>query len=205
MAKKIYAVKNGRKTGLFETWTECEASVKSYPGALYKSFTTKEAALEYLNGTETSVKEKKTEKITVPNGVLVAYVDGSYNKEKQIYGSGVVLFFKDESKEIYEAGDDEVMLKMWNVAGEVNAAMLAIEYGIENGFEKVIIHHDYTGIAGWANGWKANEEGSKVYKEYIEEAKEKIKIEFVKVKAHSKNELNDLADALAKKACGINE
>ena len=59
----------------------------------------------------------------------------------------MVLFFKDESKEIYEAGDDEVMLKMWNVAGEVNAAMLAIEYAIENGFEKVIIHHDYTGIA----------------------------------------------------------
>ena len=88
---------------------------------------------------------------------------------------------------------------------EVNAAMLAIEYGIENGFEKVIIHHDYTGIAGWANGWKANEEGSKVYKEYIEEAREKIAIEFVKVKAHSKDELNDLADALAKKVCGINE
>ena len=77
MAKKIYAVKNGRKTGLFETWAECEASVKAYPGALYKGFTTKEAALEYLNGGETNIKEVKTKKITVPNGVLVAYVDGS--------------------------------------------------------------------------------------------------------------------------------
>ena len=30
MAKKYYAVKKGRKTGVFETWDECKQSVSGY-------------------------------------------------------------------------------------------------------------------------------------------------------------------------------
>ena len=48
MAKKYYAVKVGLSTGIFETWEECEASVKGYPGALYKSFKSKSEAYEYM-------------------------------------------------------------------------------------------------------------------------------------------------------------
>ena len=36
-SKKIYAVKKGKITGVFETWEECKASVEGYPGAEYKS------------------------------------------------------------------------------------------------------------------------------------------------------------------------
>ena len=47
---KIYAVKVGRKTGLFSTWASCEEAVKGYPNASYKSFKTKEEALAWLGG-----------------------------------------------------------------------------------------------------------------------------------------------------------
>ena len=47
--KKFYAVKAGRKTGIFTTWAECSASVSGYPKAEYKGFATKEDAEAYMN------------------------------------------------------------------------------------------------------------------------------------------------------------
>lgn len=38
MAKKYYAVQKGRKPGIYETWADCEAQVKGFSGAVYKSF-----------------------------------------------------------------------------------------------------------------------------------------------------------------------
>ena len=39
--KKFYAVRQGRKTGMFLTWDECKKQVMGYPGAIYKSFGTR--------------------------------------------------------------------------------------------------------------------------------------------------------------------
>ena len=45
MAKqKIYVVWQGRKPGIYTSWGECEAQVKGYPGAKYKSFGSRAAA-----------------------------------------------------------------------------------------------------------------------------------------------------------------
>ena len=51
MAKKVYAVKKGRETGIFSTWEECKQKVHGYPGAQYKSFPTLKEAQDYLQGT----------------------------------------------------------------------------------------------------------------------------------------------------------
>ncbi len=42
--KKYYVVWNGRQTGIFTTWAECEKQVKGYTGARFKSFLSKEEA-----------------------------------------------------------------------------------------------------------------------------------------------------------------
>lgn len=47
---KVYAVRAGRKTGLFESWDDCKAQVDGFQGAVFKSFPTREAAMEYLGG-----------------------------------------------------------------------------------------------------------------------------------------------------------
>ena len=44
MAKKYYAVKTGRKTGVFDTWGECQKQVTGFSGAEFKSFGTIEEA-----------------------------------------------------------------------------------------------------------------------------------------------------------------
>ncbi len=63
MAKKnFYAVKVGRKIGIFKTWAECSKYVADYPNAKFKGFATYEEAENYLK--ETSVKTiKEKEKI----------------------------------------------------------------------------------------------------------------------------------------------
>ena len=35
MAKKYYAVRAGRKTGIFETWDECRAQTTGFKGASF--------------------------------------------------------------------------------------------------------------------------------------------------------------------------
>lgn len=50
MAKPgYYAVRHGRKVGIYRTWAECEAQVKGFPGARYKKFGTNHEAEEFIN------------------------------------------------------------------------------------------------------------------------------------------------------------
>lgn len=50
-AKKYYAVKKGKVTGVFKSWAECRDAVDGYSGARYKGFSTLEEAEEYLGET----------------------------------------------------------------------------------------------------------------------------------------------------------
>ncbi len=44
--KKYYVVWQGHDPGIYESWAECQAQIKNYSGAKYKSFPTKETAEE---------------------------------------------------------------------------------------------------------------------------------------------------------------
>ena len=50
MKIKFYAVKAGRRTGIYPTWPECEAQTKGYPGAVYKGFSNRGDAEKFLGG-----------------------------------------------------------------------------------------------------------------------------------------------------------
>nr|XP_018264724.1 uncharacterized protein I303_02903 [Kwoniella dejecticola CBS 10117]OBR86882.1 hypothetical protein I303_02903 [Kwoniella dejecticola CBS 10117] len=45
----FYAVADGRKTGVYNTWSEAEEQVKGYPGAKFKKFPTEAQAKEYVS------------------------------------------------------------------------------------------------------------------------------------------------------------
>lgn len=45
---KFYAVKKGRKTGIFNTWEECKEQVHKFSGCKFKSFSSYEEAAAYL-------------------------------------------------------------------------------------------------------------------------------------------------------------
>lgn len=56
---KFYAVKKGRKEGIFDTWEECKAQVSEYSGAEFKSFKKLEEAQEYLGMANIAILEVK--------------------------------------------------------------------------------------------------------------------------------------------------
>ena len=50
MAKKVYAIKAGRKPGIYNTWDEAKAQVDGYKGAIYKGFTSLDEAKAFMEG-----------------------------------------------------------------------------------------------------------------------------------------------------------
>ena len=52
MAKKqkYYVVWEGNNPGVYDNWTDCQLQIKSYPGAKYKAFTSREEAVEAFRG-----------------------------------------------------------------------------------------------------------------------------------------------------------
>jgi ribonuclease HI len=52
--KQYYAVRNGRKPGIYRTWEECKAQVDGYAKAQYKGFTSLEEAEAYLGYAQTN-------------------------------------------------------------------------------------------------------------------------------------------------------
>ena len=110
-----YAVKAGRKTGIYESWEDCKKQVHGFPGAIFKKWKTKEEAELYLekktevfpetdgecvslfsDSKRKSVKEKQDEPVSedalqealfqkYPTEAI-AFVDGSYQKESGTYG-----------------------------------------------------------------------------------------------------------------------
>ena len=200
VAKKVYAVRKGRTTGIFMNWDDCKAQVDGFAGAEYKSFADPAEAMAYLGLAESPEGEDQ-----FPAGIR-AYVDGSYDSSSGRFSCGVVIVETDvngksETTELNSAFDDEEAAQQRNVAGEIMGSKIAIDWCRANGVKAVEIYHDYEGIGAWADRkWKANNPLTQGYREFVEEARKSMEITFVKVKAHAGNKYNELADKLAKKA-----
>lgn len=224
MTKKFYAVRKGRKTGIFTTWDECRAQVHGFPCAEYKSFPTMEGAKGFMelgmegenelpfdedpkqpsNNTNSSIATKQITQTISNEPELVAYVDGSYDQSTKRFSYGMVILENGEEKTFNKSFSDPSLAGMRNVAGEIMGAKAAMEYAIANNKKRLVIYHDYEGIAKWPLGiWKTNKEGTIAYKAYYDEAKTKVSIRFQKVTGHSGDKYNDYADKLAKQALGL--
>lgn len=193
--QKFYAVKVGRETGIFTSWDDCKKQVMGYKGAVYKSFPSKAEAEQYLNGDKAIAMEQY-------NGPI-AYVDGSYDVKTGAFAAGAVILYNGEQIEFSEKYTDSELAQMRNVAGEIKASRLVMEYALANGWESIAIYHDYQGISAWCDGsWQAKLNGTKEYRDFYQSIKDKLAVHFVKVKGHSGDKYNDMADSLAKKALG---
>lgn len=215
--KKYYAVKKGRRVGIYNTWNECKKQVDGYSGAKYKSFKNKEDALDFISITnekqENPIKPVHYDSckfikeviidldipVTKRTQNLVVYVDGS-NKQTDIYGFGVVCIDNGiDITHFYGYGYNNEMRMMRNVSGEMLGAINAVEYAVKHHYKTLKIYYDYYGIEKWVTGeWKAKNEFTQMYRDFMRN--QPVDISFEKVEAHTGVEFNELADKLAKKA-----
>lgn len=208
MAKKnkFYAVKKGNKTGVYHSWEECQEATKGFSGAEFKSFESEDEAQAYLNDEDIVYKNDILPRLK--EGKVVAFVDGSFNPQKRVYGYGIHIITPDNGNPVELCGKaaNEKYIDLRNMAGEILGAINAIDWAWKNCYNKIVIFHDLEGISKWADGsYKAQTPLSQFYRRYIEEKQDVIQIEFVKVSGHSNNRYNDRADLLAKGSVNDNK
>ena len=194
MSAKLYAVRNGRETGIFATWAECKAQVDGFSGAEFKSFKNRADAETYLNQNQAVADDGPSVEDDYISNSVDAYTDGGARDGRAAWG---FVLIKGDSPVAQGSGlvsNPEVSAEA-NAAAELAAAMRAVRAAEELGATEVIIHHDYLGVANHVTGaWKAKSVGAKKYAEWMK--KQNIRVRFVHVRGHSGNRWNDHADGL---------
>lgn len=191
---KYYAIKCNEGLEIFESWDEAKEYMIGKSGISQKSFKSKEEAKAFL------FDEILTDDITEPK----AYIDGSYDAKTNRYSFGGVLIINNTEYKFKKAYEPDEYSEARNVAGEIKGAGFIINYCVNHDIKKVHIFFDYQGIEAWYKGdWDANSPIAKEYVKFRDKIKDKIEVIFHKVKSHTNNHYNDMADILAKEALGL--
>ncbi len=108
--KKYYVVWHGLETGIYESWKECEAQIKGFPGALYAGFPSKEIAQEaYEAGYEVyrSGRPKKS-KSSAAIVEIPKEVEGSWSVDAACSGNPGKMEYRgvetDNGNELFRMG-----------------------------------------------------------------------------------------------------
>ncbi len=203
-ANKFYAVRCGRVPGVYTSWEDCKKQVYGFGGASYKGFLTEAEAEAFVRGGNISPAGETSPIAEESPAEAVAYVDGSYSPSDGRYSFGAVIITGGEELYFKQAFDRDEAASMRNVAGEIEGAKFAMGYCVEHNIPSVDIFYDYSGIECWCTGeWRTNNPHTQSYKAYFDKVKQTLSVRFKKVRGHSGDKYNDIADSLAKSALGI--
>ena len=224
MAKKVYAVKVGRQTGLFNTWAECEAQVKGFMGAKFKGFMTAQEAMSWLKGDDApkgqgemflfspgakaaaKPQEKEPAAFTREADYII-YTDGSCLRNPDGPGGWAAVLTEQATGKVQElsGGDPSTT----NNRMELTAALRALSAVPEGA--KVALYTDSQYMKNgftkhWLEGWKkkgwVTAKGTPVLNKELwvalDEAFHLRTVEFHWVKGHVGVEANERCDQLAK-------
>lgn len=208
MKKKIYAVKQGRKIGLFPSWEECEQQIKGYAGAKFKSFPTEREALSWLHGEEIpAAKKNSTDASTVKDFMYIIYTDGSCLRNPDGPGGWAAILTETATGETVELHGGETCTT--NNRMELTSAIAALAHVEEPSSVALFTDSQYLKNAfsrHWIDNWKRNgwktSTGSDVKNKdlwmRLDTLFQKHRVTFHWVKGHAGNEKNERCDHLAK-------
>jgi len=221
--KKIYAVKQGRKPGIYKEWfgpQGAEVQIKGFAGARFKGFPSREEAETWMqelsgSGTSTVPREKSSrhakavsEATAMPPAAasgeeVVIYTDGGCRNNPGPGGYGVVLLHEGSRQELSGG-----YAKTTNNRMELTACIKGLEALARK--QSVIVFSDsqyvVNGIEkGWARKWKKNDwkrteremaENSDLWAQLLD-ACDKHEVKFKWVRGHDGNRENERCDVLA--------
>jgi ribonuclease HI len=219
---KYYAVAAGRTTGIFTSWPIAKAQVEGFPGAIYKSFKTREQAEAFLadpvvgNGPKkTGSSRKPQDKNPVgsdrdwPDGTIVVYTDGSAIGNPGPGGYGVVIQKQPDgpAREL-SGGYGHTTNNRMEMTGVIKALQ-----ALQGTGSPVVVHSDSRYVVdaltkGWAAGWekrgwkRSNGQPAlnpDLWKQLLPLV-QSMNVRFVWVRGHSGNPLNERCDELANTA-----
>ena len=131
----------------------------------------------------------------------IAYVDASYSDNERFGAVGIVLLTSSEVIQYSEIPEDLEDCALTSTNHELLAAAKAIKMAKERHIKNLIIKYDNSSIGELAKSQSVSKTSMEEwYKQLVMKHREKMSITFKKVKGHSKEYFNELADRLAYKA-----
>jgi ribonuclease HI len=138
---------------------------------------------------------------------IIAYTDGSFQRGNDQVACGYAAVIVSQEKKLISVlnGTNSRDLAMHQVSGEIQAALAAVAWAEENGYQRVEIRYDYEGVGKWPDrAWKTNKEGTKRYAAEINAARGRgLEVVFSWVRGHNADPLNELADENAWNAAQV--
>ena len=211
MAKKFYAVKRGRKTGLYTVWAECAAQVKGFQGAIYKGFMTEDEARAWLGGADARTEQPRAAAEmaapSAPDADYIIHTDGSCLRNPGGAGgwAAVIETVATGAVEEKSGGDPETT----NNRMELTAALMALSAVPEGARVALYTDSQYLKNAFtkfWLPAWKKRgwkkADGEPVLNQdlwvQLDAAFAARQVQFHWVKGHAGNPRNERCDALAR-------
>lgn len=211
MAKKFYAVKRGRKTGLYTVWAECAAQVKGFQGAVYKGFMTEEEARAWLGGADARAEQPRVAAEmaapSAPDADYIIHTDGSCLRNPGGAGGWAAVIETAATGAVEEksGGAPETT----NNRMELTAALMALSAVPEGARVALYTDSQYLKNAFtkfWLPAWKKRgwkkADGEPVLNQdlwvQLDAAFAARQVQFHWVKGHAGNPRNERCDALAR-------
>ena len=211
MAKKFYAVKRGRKTGLYTVWAECAAQVKGFQGAVYKGFMTEDEARAWLGGADARAEQPRAvaemAAPSAPDADYIIHTDGSCLRNPGGAGGWAAVIETAATGAVEEksGGAPETT----NNRMELTAALMALSAVPEGARVALYTDSQYLKNAFtkfWLPAWKKRgwkkADGEPVLNQdlwvQLDAAFAARQVQFHWVKGHAGNPRNERCDALAR-------
>ncbi len=155
--QKYYVVWHGHHPGIYNSWALCQAEVKNFPGAIYKSFTSRLEAEEAYGTTPDRKRSFVRKKEPAKFSTKFEYISESISVDAACSGNPGVMEYRgvwtSDKTEIFHFGPAQ---NGTNNIGEFLALVHALAWLAKKNDPNTIIYTDSKTALSWVKKKKAN-------------------------------------------------